>query len=163
MCGRAGRGLVRAVCAARGWALTGVGEPGPALLPEQAQAVAAVVAARGAFQPLLLEGVTGSGKTEVYLEAIRACLARGQQALVLVPEIGLTPQDLQRFRRRLGVPVLAFHSGLSDGERASAWLRLARNQAKVLVGTRSAVFTPLPAAGLIVIEDRKSTRLNSSH
>src|SRR3546814_2873874 len=123
MCGRAGRGLVRAVCAARGWALTGVGEPGPALLPERARAVAAVVAARGAFQPRLLEGVTGSGKTEVYLEAIRACLARGQQALVLVPEIGLTPQALQRFRRRLGVPVLAFHSGLSRSEEHTSELQ----------------------------------------
>jgi len=130
-----------------------IAEPGPALHREQAQAVAAVIAGLGSFQPLLLEGITGSGKTEVYLEAIRACVARGQQALVLVPEIGLTPQALHRFRRRLGVPVLAFHSGLSDRERAAAWLRMARNQAQVLVGTRSAVFTPLPAPGLIVVDE----------
>ncbi len=132
---------------------TQAGEPGPALHREQAAAVSAIIGHLGAFQPLLLEGVTGSGKTEVYLEAIRACLARGQQALVLVPEIGLTPQTLHRFRRRLGVPVLAFHSGLSDSERAAAWLRMARNEAQVLVGTRSAVFAPLPTAGLIVVDE----------
>ncbi|MDP1696544.1 MAG: primosomal protein N' [Xanthomonadaceae bacterium] len=147
----AARGLAAAVVLATEPALAS--EPGPLLHPEQAQAVSAVIACLGSFQALLLEGVTGSGKTEVYLEAIRACLARGQQALVLVPEIGLTPQTLQRFRRRLGVPVLAFHSGLSDGERAAAWLRMARNQAQVLVGTRSAVFAPLPAAGLIVVDE----------
>ena len=105
------------------------------------------------FRALLLEGVTGSGKTEVYLQAIRDCLAAGRQALVLVPEIGLTPQTLQRFRSRLGLPVLALHSGLADGERARTWLAMARGEARVLVGTRSAVFTPLPEAGLIVIDE----------
>ena len=147
----AARGLAQAVELSAEPPVTA--EQGPLLHREQAQAVAAVIDALGSFQPILLEGVTGSGKTEVYLEAIRACLARGQQALVLVPEIGLTPQTLQRFRRRLGVPVLAFHSGLSDGERAAAWLRMARSQAQVLVGTRSAVFAPLPAAGLIVVDE----------
>jgi primosomal protein N' (replication factor Y) len=105
------------------------------------------------FRALLLEGVTGSGKTEVYLQAIRACLAAGKQALILVPEIGLTPQTLQRFRSRLGIPVLALHSGLADGERARAWLAMSRGDARVLVGTRSAIFTPLPDAGLIVIDE----------
>jgi primosomal protein N' (replication factor Y) len=105
------------------------------------------------FRALLLEGVTGSGKTEVYLQAIRDCLAAGKQALILVPEIGLTPQTLQRFRSRLGLPVLALHSGLADGERARAWLAMARGEARVLVGTRSAIFTPLPEAGLIVIDE----------
>jgi primosomal protein N' (replication factor Y) len=95
----------------------------------------------------------GSGKTEVYLQAIRDCLATGKQALILVPEIGLTPQTLQRFRSRLGVPVLALHSGLADGERARTWLAMARGAARVLVGTRSAIFTPLPDAGLIVIDE----------
>lgn len=147
----AARGLAASTALAFAPALAG--EPGPTLHPEQAQAVSAVIAHLGSFQPVLLEGVTGSGKTEVYLEAIRACLARGDQALVLVPEIGLTPQALQRFRQRLGVPVLAFHSGLSDAERAVAWLRMARQQAQVLVGTRSAVFTPLPAAGLMVVDE----------
>ena len=105
------------------------------------------------FRALLLEGVTGSGKTEVYLQAIRDCLTAGKQALILVPEIGLTPQTLLRFRSRLGLPVLALHSGLADGERARAWLAMARGEARVLVGTRSAIFTPLPDAGLIVIDE----------
>ena len=119
---------------------------------EQQNAIDAIRAAEG-FAPFLLDGVTGSGKTEVYLQAIAACLARGQQALVLVPEIGLTPQALARFRARLGVPVHALHSGLNDSERAKVWLQAASGQARVIVGTRSAVFVPLPEAGLIVIDE----------
>ncbi|RZA31474.1 MAG: primosomal protein N', partial [Lysobacteraceae bacterium] len=126
--------------------------PGPRLNPEQQLAVEAILATEG-FAPLLLDGVTGSGKTEVYLHAIADCLQRGRQALVLVPEIGLTPQTLARFRQRLGVPVLALHSGLSDRERARGWAAFARNEARVAVGTRSAVFTPLPRAGLIIIDE----------
>jgi primosomal protein N' (replication factor Y) len=127
-------------------------QPGPAPNPEQQSAIAAVAAASG-FAPFLLEGVTGSGKTEVYLHAIAGCLARGRQALVLVPEIGLTPQTLARFRARLGVPVHALHSGLADGERARVWAAAWRGEARVIVGTRSAVFTPLPDAGLIVVDE----------
>ena len=127
--------------------------PGPELHPEQQAAVDAILAARDGFAALLLDGVTGSGKTEVYLHAIADCLARGKQALVLVPEIGLTPQTLARFRARLGVPVHALHSGLSDGERARTWTAFARGEARVVVGTRSAVFLPLPEAGLIVIDE----------
>ncbi|MDI1252179.1 primosomal protein N' [Thermomonas sp.] len=119
---------------------------------EQRSATQAIDSATG-FAPFLLDGVTGSGKTEVYLHAIRACLARGKQALVLVPEIGLTPQLLQRFRSRLGVPVEVLHSGLGDAERARTWMAAARGQARVIVGTRSAVFVPLPDAGLIVIDE----------
>src|SRR5690606_6286295 len=89
----------------------------------------------------------------VYLHAIADCLARGRQALVLVPEIGLTPQTLGRFRARLGVPVHALHSGLADGERARVWAAAWRGEARVIVGTRSAVFTPLPQAGLIVVDE----------
>ena len=125
---------------------------GPALMPAQAEALAAIRAQPG-FRAWLLEGVTGSGKTEVYLQAIADCLAAGRQALVLVPEIGLTPQALQRFRSRLGVPVHALHSGLGDGERARAWTAMARGEARVLVGTRSAIFCPLPEAGLIVVDE----------
>ncbi|NDK39786.1 primosomal protein N' [Pseudoxanthomonas gei] len=127
-------------------------QPGPALNPQQEAAVATILEARG-FAPILLDGVTGSGKTEVYLHAIADCLRRGRQALVLVPEIGLTPQTLARFRQRLGVPVLALHSGLNDGERARGWAAFARGEARVAVGTRSAVFTPLPEAGLIIVDE----------
>ncbi|MBW8313086.1 MAG: primosomal protein N', partial [Rhizobium sp.] len=124
----------------------------PVLMPGQAEALAALREGSG-FRPILLEGVTGSGKTEVYLQAIADCLAAGRQALVLVPEIGLTPQTLARFRARLGVPVAAFHSGLADGERARAWAAMASGHARVLVGTRSAVFCPLPEAGLLVVDE----------
>ncbi len=126
-------------------------QSGPPLNPEQTAAVAAIPG--HGFAPILLEGVTGSGKTEVYLQAIAACLARGRQALVLVPEIGLTPQTLARFRARLGVEVHALHSGLADNERALTWAACLRGQARVIVGTRSAVFVPLPEAGLIVIDE----------
>ena len=123
-----------------------------ALNPEQAAAAEAIGGAQE-FAPFLLEGVTGSGKTEVYLDAIERCLARGRQALVLVPEIGLTPQMLQRFRRRLGTTVHALHSGLGDRERAGVWMAAARGEARVIVGTRSAAFVPLPEAGLIVVDE----------
>ena len=128
-------------------------QPGPTPNPEQAEAIEAIHASAAGFVPLLLDGVTGSGKTEVYLHAIADCLARGRQALVLVPEIGLTPQLLGRFRARLGVPVHASHSGLADSERARVWAAAWRGEARVIVGTRSAVFTPLPEAGLIVIDE----------
>ncbi len=126
--------------------------PGPVPNAQQHEAIGAITAA-DSFQPFLLDGVTGSGKTEVYLQAIAACLALGKQALVLVPEIGLTPQTLQRFRSRLGIAVHALHSGLNDNERARVWAAASRGEARVIVGTRSAVFTPLPQAGLIVIDE----------
>ncbi|MES2858358.1 MAG: primosomal protein N' [Pseudomonadota bacterium] len=127
-------------------------QPAPVLNDEQRQATVAIRATNG-FGALLLDGVTGSGKTEVYLHAITDCLARGKQALVLVPEIGLTPQALARFRARLGVPVQALHSGLTDAARARVWAEAWRGQARVIVGTRSAVFVPLPEAGLIVVDE----------
>ena len=156
------RGLVERV-AETGLAETGSGSlprgSGPDPVPsafspntEQQVAIDAIRSAEG-FAPFLLDGVTGSGKTEVYLQAIADCLARGRQALVLVPEIGLTPQALARFRARLGVPVHALHSGLTDSERAATWLAAASGQARVIVGTRSAVFVPLPEAGLIVVDE----------
>ncbi|GAB1594792.1 primosomal protein N' [Lysobacter sp. PAGU 2638] len=127
--------------------------PGPEPNDEQRIAIDAILDSRDAFNAFLLDGITGSGKTEVYLHAIADCIARGKQALVLVPEIGLTPQTLARFRARLGVPVYALHSGLSDGERARTWAACLRGQARVVVGTRSAVFLPLPDAGLIVVDE----------
>src|SRR5262249_59206856 len=109
--------------------------------PDQAAALAAIAAAEG-FQPFLLHGVTGSGKPEVYLQAIAAARARGRGALVLVPEIALTPQLAARFRARFGDEVVVLHSGLSDGERLAGWRRLRSGQAHIAVGARSAVFAP---------------------
>ena len=123
------------------------------LNPDQALALHGVVSRFGQFAPLVLEGVTGSGKTEVYLHAIDACLQRGQQALVLVPEIGLTPQTLRRFRHHLPVPVHVLHSGLNDTERLRAWAAMSSGAGRVLIGTRSAVLVPLPQLGLIVIDE----------
>ena len=125
----------------------------PALSAEQQAAIAAVDAMAGRFGVALLEGVTGSGKTEIYLAAIEHCLARGRQALVLVPEIGLTPQAIRRYGERLPVAVHALHSGLSDSERARTHALMARGEARVLIGTRSAVFSPMPEPGLIVIDE----------
>jgi primosomal protein N' (replication factor Y) len=125
----------------------------PQLNDEQQQAVAAVAAALGNYQPFLLDGVTGSGKTEVYLALIEQVLAQGKQALLLVPEIGLAPQTVRRLRQRLGVIVEVLHSSLSEGDRARAWLRARAGSARVILGTRSAVFTPLPQAGLIIVDE----------
>jgi primosomal protein N' (replication factor Y) len=125
----------------------------PPLNPGQHAAVTQIVATLGGFAATLLEGITGSGKTEVYLAAIEQTLARGEQALVLVPEIGLTPQTLARFRERLNAPVLTWHSGLADGARARAFERARGPEPIVVLGTRSAVFAPLPKLGLIVIDE----------
>ncbi|MFC3650122.1 primosomal protein N' [Dyella humi] len=127
--------------------------PKLALHAEQEVAIAAVTEAFGRFQPFLLDGITGSGKTEVYLALIERTLAQGKQALLLVPEIGLAPQTVRRLRDRLGVPVEVLHSNLAEGERARAWLRMRAGEAKVVLGTRSAVFTPLPHAGLIIVDE----------
>lgn len=125
----------------------------PELNPEQAAAVQAVGRQAGNFHAFLLDGVTGSGKTEVYLACIEETLAAGRQALVLVPEIGLTPQTLARFRARLRVPLAVLHSGLGDGERLRAWLAARSGAARVVIGTRSAVWTPLPDPGLIIVDE----------
>jgi primosomal protein N' (replication factor Y) len=102
---------------------------------------------------LLLHGVTGSGKTEVYLQAVSATLARGRSAIVLVPEIALTPQTAGRFERRFGDEVAILHSKLSAGERHDEWLRLRRGEARVCIGPRSAVFAPVKDLGLIVVDE----------
>ncbi len=125
----------------------------PALHAEQEAAVDAIADSFGRFQPFLLDGITGSGKTEVYLALIQRTLAAGKQALLLVPEIGLAPQTVRRLRERLGVPIEVLHSNLAEGERARAWLRMRSGDAKVVLGTRSAVFTPLPQAGLIIVDE----------
>lgn len=123
-----------------------------ALNAAQADAVDQLTAASGRFSAFLLNGITGSGKTEVYLEIIAAMVRAGKQALVLVPEIGLTPQLLARFRARFGA-VAAFHSGLSDGERLATWLAARDGRARVVIGTRSAVFVPLQQPGIIVVDE----------
>ena len=120
---------------------------------EQHQACRSVAASFGKFKAYLLEGVTGSGKTEVYLQLIQQCLDRGQQALVLVPEIGLTPQTVRRFQARFAAPVALLHSGLNDKERLQGWLQCQRGIARILIGTRSAIFTPLAELGLIIIDE----------
>ncbi|MEQ1801478.1 MAG: primosomal protein N' [Gammaproteobacteria bacterium] len=124
----------------------------PELTADQARAVAAITAASG-FRCFLLDGVTGSGKTEVYLRCIRERLDAGQQCLVLVPEIGLTPQLLDRFRRRFPVPMAVLHSGLAEGERLRAWTAARDGTAKIVIGTRSAIFTPLLHPGLLVVDE----------
>jgi primosomal protein N' (replication factor Y) len=129
----------------------------PVLLPEQQDAVNAIVASldseAGSDRSLLLHGVTGSGKTEVYLAAVEAALERGQGAIVLVPEIGLAPQAVARFRARLGDRFAVLHSALSAGERYDEWRRLRSGEATVCVGPRSAVFAPVRDLGLIVIDE----------
>ncbi len=122
------------------------------LTADQERVVQAYRNAPRGFSANLLEGVTGSGKTEVYLQVLGEVLARGGQALVLVPEIALTPQTVARFRRRYGA-VDVLHSGLSDGERLTAWLRCRDGAARILIGTRSAVFTPFKRLGLIVVDE----------
>jgi len=132
---------------------------GPPLNTAQLQAAAAITESLGRFAPFLLHGVTGSGKTEVYLAAIRNTLEAGRQALVLVPEIGLTPQLLSRFAARLGTDIALLHSGLTDLERLAAWRRAARGEARVVLGTRSAVFTPLPEPGLVIVDEEHDPSL----
>ena len=139
--------------------ITGVGAPageGAALTAAQEQALAAVLAAldaEGAPEPFLLHGVTGSGKTEVYLRAAAGALKRGRSAIVLVPEIALTPQTAARFVERFGDEVAVLHSRLSARERYDEWARLRAGEARVCVGPRSAVFAPVERLGLIVVDE----------
>lgn len=120
---------------------------------EQATAVGAIHSASDSFSAWLLAGVTGSGKTEVYLSVLENVLAQGKQALVMVPEIGLTPQTIARFRERFNAPVEVLHSGLNDSERLSAWLKAKNGEAAIVIGTRSSLFTPFKNLGVIVIDE----------
>ena len=119
----------------------------------QQAALEAVLAARARFSPWLLQGVTGSGKTEVYLHLAQAMATSGRQTLVLIPEIGLSEQLVQRFRRRFGAAVTLLHSDLGERERGLAWERCRSGAARVLIGTRSAVWASLPALGAIVVDE----------
>ncbi|HEY5101342.1 MAG TPA: primosomal protein N', partial [Steroidobacteraceae bacterium] len=149
----------------RGWA-TSTHEPvstppGPAataargldLNTEQHAAVETVGAKLGHFGAYLLHGITGSGKTEVYLQLVSRVLAQGRGALILVPEIGLTPQLVARFRERFSTPLAVLHSALTDAERLQAWRQAFSAHARIVLGTRSAVFAPMPQLGLIVVDE----------
>jgi primosomal protein N' (replication factor Y) (superfamily II helicase) len=128
-------------------------DPPPVLTAAQEQAVTRIDAASGSYAAFVLQGATGSGKSEVYLQCAARALQRGQSALVLVPEIALTPQLIERFRRRLPCAMAVLHSGLSDAERLAAWRDARCNRARIVLGTRSAVFAPLPQLGLIVVDE----------
>ncbi len=132
---------------------------GPALSPVQQHVAADLRAAvdQSAFSVTLLDGVTGSGKTEVYLEAVAACLEQGRQALILLPEIALSAQFLGRFQRRFGVAPALWHSDLSSRTRRITWRAVAEGDARVVVGARSALFLPFPELGLIVVDEEHET------
>ena len=126
----------------------------PELNEDQRDAAASLASAVGkGFDPVLLDGVTGSGKTEVYFEAIAECLRQGKQALVLLPEIALTEPFLKRFEARFGCSPVAWHSDLRSSQRRRAWRGIARGEAAVTVGARSALFLPYPNLGLIVVDE----------
>ncbi len=150
---------------ARGWiesgqdlaptlpAVAAAPQPGPPLNDEQHAAVERIRLASGGFGTFVLQGITGSGKTEVYLQVAQHALAAGRSALVLVPEIGLTPQLLERFRERLGAPMAVMHSGLTEHERLLAWRDAFSGRARVVIGTRSAVFAPASNLGVIIVDE----------
>lgn len=146
------RRLAAAVAPAPPGPASGTGDP--ELNAGQLAALESIQAGFGRFHPVLLRGVTGSGKTEVYLRCIAETLARGRQALLLVPEIGLTPQLEARVRERFpSTPLAILHSHLPEGARASAWLAAQAGEARIVVGTRLAALTPLPELGLILVDE----------
>ena len=128
------------------------GDEPKSLTPAQSQALATITQLNR-FANVLLHGVTGSGKTEVYLASVAPLLQQGKSALVLVPEIGLTPQLTDRFRARFGNKVCVYHSALSDGERYDTWRQMLTGEPQVVIGTRSAVFAPLPHLGMIILDE----------
>jgi primosomal protein N' (replication factor Y) len=129
----------------------------PILNDEQADALAEILASGYGFHPYLLQGVTGSGKTEIYLRLTEHVLREGRQALWLVPEIGLVPQAHRRLRARFDARIAVLHANLAEGERARAWLDARSGDAAIVLGTRSAAFAPLPKAGLIVVDEEHDT------
>lgn len=128
-------------------------EPRRQLNPEQSQALEAIQQHLQEFHVALIDGITGSGKTEVYLQLIEKVIQIGQQALVMVPEIGLTPQTLRRFNQRFDEKIVALHSNMNDRERLDAWLMAKSGQAKVIIGTRSSIFVSCQRLGLIIIDE----------
>ena len=128
-------------------------EAPPPLNPAQQAACSALDKSQNSYKPFLLDGVTGSGKTEVYLDFVARTVSQGRQALVLVPEISLTPQLIARFEGRLGDSLAVLHSGLTDTQRHRAWWRAREGSAAVVLGTRSAVFAPLARPGVIIVDE----------
>lgn len=148
------RGWAEAVAEADGPMAAATIAPGPALTAEQQAAVDAIGQSMGRFHGWLLHGITGSGKTEVYLELIAAALAAGRQSLLLVPEINLTPQLEARLRARFpATGIVRLHSGLNESERLRCWLAAQSGRAGIVLGTRSAVFTPMPRLSLVVVDE----------
>jgi primosomal protein N' (replication factor Y) (superfamily II helicase) len=129
----------------------------PTLNPEQMRATEHLLDYRHQFNVALLDGVTGSGKTEVFLRVMERLIEEGKQILVMVPEIGLTPQTLKRFEIRFNTDIVLMHSNMSDRERLDAWLLAASGHAKIIIGTRSAAFIPAPNLGMIVIDEEHDT------
>lgn len=126
------------------------------LLTNEQQAVVDKVLSFSCYHPFLLFGVTGSGKTEVYMELMEHSLAEGKTGIMLVPEISLTPQMVERFQQRFGNRIAALHSALSEGEKYDEWRRIARGEAKIVIGARSAIFAPLENIGIIIVDEEHS-------
>ncbi|CAM4434714.1 MAG: Primosomal protein N' [Legionellaceae bacterium] len=124
-----------------------------ALSAEQSSILNVIPPYLNQFKTFLLYGVTGSGKTEIYLQIIHLILKEKKQALVLIPEIALTPQTIKRFQERFNIPIVALHSGLSDRERLNAWIMAKTGRASIIIGTRSAIFTPLLNPGIIIVDE----------
>lgn len=153
------RRLMKRVCE-QGWVLEESEQahqlntkPGPQLSASQDSVLRSMMADLGRFRCHLLDGITGSGKTEIYLRLIEQVLGCDQQVLVLVPEIGLTPQLVRRFSERLGLQPAVYHSGLPDSQRLAAWSAARNGQARLLLGTRSALFMPMVKPGLIIMDE----------
>jgi primosomal protein N' (replication factor Y) len=134
-------------------ALTAQSQHELSLNSQQQAAVDLIRAANNTYQCFVLDGVTGSGKTEVYMRVMEDILCAGKQCLVLIPEIGLTPQTIDRFRKRFICPTVALHSGLNDSERLAAWQQAKSGAAGIILGTRSAIFTPMLNPGIIILDE----------
>lgn len=145
------RGLIEAVRLPGGLTRGQTGSA-PALTGQQDQVLQSLRQTTG-FAPALIDGITGSGKTEIYLQRMADTLARGQQVLFLAPEIGLTPQLIDRLHKRLAATIGILHSGRADGQRARVWRAAGQGRAEIIIGTRSAIFTPMPRLGLIIVDE----------
>jgi primosomal protein N' (replication factor Y) len=135
------------------WQQTLIVQDKPEANIEQAIAISCIEAKLNQYSCFLLDGITGSGKTEVYLQAIEPVLQQGQQVLILVPEIGLTPQTVFRFKHRFGIDVGVLHSGLNNTERLQVWQQSRAGQIGIVIGTRSAIFTPMRKLGLLIVDE----------